>query len=120
MESGDERPMPTKEELLAALDQLSGLSDEEREELRQHLTSETQRKNLEPEQQLTAQFLVLLSFLAIVAAIFGKIFQNFSKYFNILCLIIINNETDCLGVKIINNTKMMRLNGVNFKEKHTV
>ncbi|KAJ9575709.1 hypothetical protein L9F63_007468, partial [Diploptera punctata] len=65
IEINDSNAPPSREQLLAVLDQLTGLSDEDREDLRQHLLNENEPKNETAVQQsFSSQFFILLSFLA--------------------------------------------------------
>lgn len=78
---GDEDPPefvpPTPEQLLAVLDQLKGISDEDREQLRQELLMGQQPQ--EPVQPpLSTEFFVLMSMFIILFIGFGKTFNGYS------------------------------------------
>jgi hypothetical protein len=70
---------PSPEQLLAILEQLTGLTDADRKEFIQEFFKRQER--IEPVQQLlTSQFFVLLTLLLTIATVFGK---KFVPFFNI-------------------------------------
>lgn len=74
----DSGRMPTPEELLSILDEMNGLSDEDKESLRDELTKTVKGENNFGQTAATttpfsSQALILFALLAIIALIFGKI-----------------------------------------------
>lgn len=74
--SMDNMAIPSVEELLKALDGMTGLSDEDKESLRAQLTSGGMG-SLPGAGLSFSQFFVLISLLLVVSCIFGKIHNQF-------------------------------------------
>lgn len=75
--SMDNMAIPSVEELLKALDGMTGISEEDKESLRAQLTSGGGIGGLPATGLSLSQFFILVSLLLVVACIFGKIHNQF-------------------------------------------
>lgn len=69
-------PLPSKEELLKMLEGMTGMSEQDKIELRSQLLGQTKGFGPRDVNPASSQMLILIGLLLVIAAIFGKISDN--------------------------------------------